>query len=445
MNVLRANWPLIEAASRWAGAALALVGCLLLVWWAWRGRFWIGDFGFWIWGRLGARSGWARVRGGLGCFCPGPGRVGWWRVFVRPCGYDLSGLPGGPLGEVTCPECGRTLVPARQGLRRIYRFRAARAGVVLVLVGLMLSRGVPFLKHGQWQRSVPTTVLVLAKRALGARLPTRLYRELLGRVGRKKLSAWQGRLVVPGFLEDLRGDGRTSNAWQAMEALESLAVDGAVLEGLLGSADYQQRQLAAEMLRDRCAVNDYGRSMRSLKDGACPSEALLRVTVEGLRSDGINFGAGLGPNARDGFWFLAHFPERIDAHLERAMRGDDAQLRLLAAGAAGYAGRRGLVDLAAPILVEHLRDNRTWGDARFSVRCLYCLGYDAVPYLARAMNDEDCQLAGLARLILRDLRLPLERLPPPVAELRKRITVVVGDPAVSDLGFGPPGMWQDWR
>src|SRR5262249_37023280 len=42
--------------------------------------------------------------------CPGPRRRWWawlapWAVFRNTrCGYDLSGLPGGPGSAVTCPE-----------------------------------------------------------------------------------------------------------------------------------------------------------------------------------------------------------------------------------------------------------------------------------------------------------------------------------------------------
>lgn len=374
------------------------------------------------WSRLGA---WAS--GGLGAvlllwavalwrpgrarrFCPGP-RERWWRrmrpmrlVMTQVCGYDLTGLPGGVPGsgaggggEVVCPECGGRVGKGRRALRRAWRGRPGRLGVALVVLAGVVACA-PMLKTRSWQRLVPTTVLIGVKRAVGTEwMPTRLRRELENRLDRGGLYAWQERFLIPGLQRDLRSDRFERNAVTAIWRLRRMGAPGwAAIERSLLSHERQEHQLAAEALRRRCFVQTWkGREL--VRE---PSEALLRATAEGMSRDEINWRAGMGDNAYEGFGFLLQFPDRAAPYVAEGLVSEDIQRRLLSAGLAVQLRRSEMYHLALPILVAHVADNAIRRDAKFAVANLALMKHDAVHALERMKKSGDRQQRAIAELLL---------------------------------------------
>lgn len=270
----------------------------------------------------------------------------------------------------------------------------------MVVAGAVLC--VPMLKTRQWQRLVPTTVLIGVKRVVGTEwMPTRLRRELDGRIYGKELSARQVRWVIPALQRDLRKDGSPRNAHRAMEQLgHSLGAEGlAALERSLRAKDYQERQLAAEQLRRLCWDNSDKNPVLARE----PSDEVLRVTVEGLQSDTITYVNGGTDNAWAGFSFLARFPERIGPFIVPGLKSFDRQQRLLCAALVAHAGLEAHYDAAAPVLIEHLAGGVISGDAILAARALSWMGAGAAEVLVRVVSSGEAQQRQLGKMLLEDL------------------------------------------
>jgi hypothetical protein len=131
-----------------------------------------------------------------------------------------------------------------------------------------------------------------------------------------------------------------------------------------------------------------------------PSEALLRATAEGMSRDEINWRAGMGDNAYEGFGFLLQFPERAAPFVAEGLVSEDMQRRLLSAGLAVQLRRSEMYHLALPILVAHVADNRVRRDAKFAVANLALMKHDAVHALERLKESGDRQQRAIAELLV---------------------------------------------
>lgn len=170
-----------------------------------------------------------------------------------------------------------------------------------------------------------------------------------------------------------------------------------LLEEALNSPDYQQRQMAAGLLRSAEAYQ--------------PSVRLLEVTVEALRDDvhprDRVRGTWTPPvNASDAVPFLVKHAEVAKEYLLAALDSDDPQQRFLCAYILGMNGIKDELPTVASILIPHLRDNDIFQDACMACSALYRLGEDVRPYLLEAIPNADGQQEKTIQLILADLEGP---------------------------------------
>src|SRR5690606_21248697 len=162
-----------------------------------------------------------------------------------------------------------------------------------------------------------------------------------------------------------------------------------------GSDDLQQRLLSASVLRQM--------------PGYEPSARMLDVIVEGFATGARRWDDGAHtPVAlrRRGVQYLAGLGERAAPAMERGMRSDDGSIRFACAVAAGFGRCESLIDMAAPILIEHLADNDIGGDAALAAPALYQFGEAARPWLGAYTDSTDPQQRSAARLILLELDGP---------------------------------------
>lgn len=325
-----------------------------------------------------------------------------WR-WLRPhsCGYDLTGVPRNQAGTITCPECGRNVGSAGDLVSSPWR-ATARRGAVMLLLGSLVVYATPWVRSGRWAKRLPTGILMASVRAPYAVRPRAIRAELEARIDNQQLSWEQVQAMVPRWIEDLRDDREDWNGTRAMGHLahwKELSRPG--LHAALGSADWQQRQLAADLLR--------------YDPGYAPTPELLRVIVEGLRHDdlpyempkhGRKYGATTWvSNATYGVSYLLEHPAGLAPYLRVGLESDDRQQRQLSAMVAGLVRCRELIHLAAPILIDSLKNNKTWDDARRSVAALHGFGDSIAPWMLPLRFSEDEQQRALALLVLRELDL----------------------------------------
>lgn len=204
---------------------------------------------------------------------------------------------------------------------------------------------------------------------------------------------------VDELVADLADDGVRWNASDAMLPLSRMPEAVPALEAALDAPDWQQRQLAAALLRH-------------LGDGP-PSARLLEVCVEGLRDDDLPYGE-TGTlfifNASDGFQFLIEHAADAEPMLRRGLRATDRQQRLLAAGVLAYAGRVefnvGLAGDLMRVLLPHLRDNDMRGDAILAGAAILRIGRPALPALQRQQGRGDAQQNRLVDRLIEFIRRP---------------------------------------
>lgn len=242
---------------------------------------------------------------------------------------------------------------------------------------------------------------------------------------------------VKALVNDLRSDKVRFNAHAAIARLRDIGEPAvAALEAALDSRDYQQRQLAAHVLRRI--------------DGHQPSNDMIGVTVEGLQHDtmpcghlaqqpgGLRWDETLDRsynyvfNATDGTRFLLQHAQLGEPYLIDGLNSADLQQRFLCAFILGYSGRTAATKQVAAVLLPHLRDNDIAGDARLATPALYRLGPPVLPDLYRALDDADDQQRNLIELIIYDITCP----PANDNDLYERrdfnsITELCHDPAVS--------------
>jgi hypothetical protein len=249
------------------------------------------------------------------------------------------------------------------------------------------------------------------------------------------------------LIADLRSDAIRWNAHCALAAILYYTSDEfrynqklyAALENALDSDDWQQRQIAADILRNS---KDYQ-----------PTDRLVEVTVEGSRDDdlpGWFLGEGkmiLLFNATEGMRYLLKHPKVGTPFLEAALESDELQQRFLAAFILGATGRAAKVERTVEILLPHLKNDSVRLNACLATHALYHLGKAAVPLLTPYRDGEDEQLRSAIRLILLDLESP----PQTAGELLNRkklhnLSPKKPDPAVKlwddfiDIGWFPSGL-----
>ena len=228
---------------------------------------------------------------------------------------------------------------------------------------------------------------------------------------------------LPFLLHDLRDDHVPGNATRAVlflrehEAREDV---NAALEGALFSADEQERQFAARILRERYRNRE-------------PSQRLIEVNVESLRHSRER--SGIQPfacNAGEAVDFLLRHGDEAWEPLLAELDGSDDQARFLSATLLAHIdGARAPAERIVPILVARLRDNQIPNDANLASGALSQLGERIVPRLKRALPAADRQ----ARLCLLNLLHALGE-----TDLGGR-----RDSGISRNGnssyFGPTGAW----
>lgn len=316
-----------------------------------------------------------------GTFCPGVSRT--WRALlparwfhVPVCGYDLAGLPA----TCTCPECGRITRGVRRRLRPL---RPGRAALAAAAVAVVMGRD-PFWRSGQWLDDLPPLAAISIEHTLGRETPERVRNRNANLAWRARLSAREQRMLARALVRDLAADEQAGNASRAMDLLEVLGATAfpVLLEGL-ESSDWQTRQGCAHVLRE---------------GGASPTPRLLHACVESLMNDRFD-----RDNARSGALYLRRHSREAEGPLLEGMASTDPQQRFLCAAVAGFAGEASMIETAAPILIEHLRENQFVGDATLAAAALFHFGPAIRGAMEEAARSDDPQVRDTARLILLEL------------------------------------------
>jgi hypothetical protein len=328
--------------------------------------------------------------------CPGPARPllarvnPWARLVHERCLYDLHRVR--PVeGWITCPECACRSTPRQ--LRRPSRWLGPVALSLLLLVPGVASYHL--VTRGQWreaQRALPTTAIILMKRAWPDG-PGRVHPELERRIGDGSMRSWQAPLVMPSLIGDLRGEADWNTERIAVRLLRCYSGWAEpYLQGALNSESWRHRRQCAALLRSYQPLN--------------PSDALIRVTVESLRSSEQGR-LGMESFGSHGFNEQVNFLRRhvglAEHHLVAGLESNDGQQRLYCAFVLGISGLEERAGIAAPILAESLRSNSIEGDAKMAVYGLAGLGQAAIPCLEALLVTDDQQQRKAALLLLERL------------------------------------------
>ncbi len=186
-----------------------------------------------------------------------------------------------------------------------------------------------------------------------------------------------------------------------MEVLSDLGDEALpCLEAALRDKDWQRRQAAAHLLRQKWMVG------AGLTDELGPfqpweaSDALLDVSVEALRDDAANNWHAIGlNNACSACAFLGAMNDRADPWLRRAMGSGDRQQSVLAAAAAACGGHTALYEPATAVLIDRLADNGDEYDGAIAAYALFQIGPRVIPALGAHFDDTDGQRRVLSRHI----------------------------------------------
>lgn len=354
---------------------------------------------------------WKRSRVKDPRLCPGaaPRRWEWLRpgawLTRRACGYDLSGLPRDRGGVCTCPECGSRIGASTARARTVVRWRLIPMGLMLLALSATMWN-VRWLRRGGWVQYTPTTVLIGLERAI----PSFVHAEVRWRLDSRleKGGMWEiqkGWLIAPA-VHALGADRVSWNADWGRGVLRRIG-DRAIpaLEAALRSEDYQRRQIAADLLRDRADPDPALRwrwQQAAAEERYEPTDDLLRVTVEGLQDDRLSLPCCLN-NAYGGFEFLRRYPLRIEPFVRAGLRGTDGQQRWLCATLADVCGLTALADDFVPALVEQLAADELEENAIAATTLLVRMGWPAVKHLQRVADSADPQQRRIAGLILLEI------------------------------------------
>jgi hypothetical protein len=229
-----------------------------------------------------------------------------------------------------------------------------------------------------------------------------------------------------GMLDALKSDDIPHNAINLRWALMTTNNPPVkALQQALRSDDYQQRHLAADILRGI--------------EWHQPTDRLLEVTVEGLGDD--QFPLERTPhyeavvflfNARAGVTYLVKHGAKAKKYLLKGIHSDDLQMQYLCAYLLGVHGIQKDIKLTSSILIRHLRDNDISGDAAAACSALYRLGDKVIPYLKDALPSDDEQQTELVTLVFKNLtNAPLNRQERGWGGRNARISSQHRDPAIN--------------
>ena len=232
----------------------------------------------------------------------------------------------------------------------------------------------------------------------------------------------------------LANDDIPRNAMKAVRALHGFGEKAVpALQLALGSADQQQRHLAAAVLRWL---------------DAAPTPLLCELSIEALGDPEI-----------EGYWrTLIHRPaisaarwldeksgsKEVVSHLLVAARSLQPQRRFLAAALLARRGVQTDLHHTCAVLIDQLPDNQRMGDALVAAHGLYRLGAPALPQVRLAYRGADEQARSLLQLVEENLADDAAGRKRTEAELRERydrlglrkVTRVRLDPAREHALFG---------
>lgn len=236
-----------------------------------------------------------------------------------------------------------------------------------------------------------------------------------------QLAPEQRRRMLAGLVAALRSDGvrwsALSAEWLLQDQRDDLAV--ALLHGALDDPDYQCRQFAADLLRQR---------------GASPDDRLVAVTIEGLRDDDYPYArdgshyTGLR-NAKDGTRWLWLHPEAGTTGLREALASADAQQRFLAAWLLAMRTDAASAGDICAVLLPRLREPAGKTAAAWAIMALYRLGPAGRPHVEAALPGADARQTACLRLLLRDWSDPPRSTADAARRGRLPLSVLYHDPA----------------
>jgi len=210
--------------------------------------------------------------------------------------------------------------------------------------------------------------------------------------------------AISSWVDNLRSDDVRKNATRAVGNLTRAGAEAVpTLERALGSGEHQQRRVAATIL-GRFASEPY------LGVAYTPTPEHIVVLIECLASDDLPIARDASgeetsytpaDNAAVATRVLIAFPNvaydyRVE--LEDVIADGDTQARFLAAYILGMNGVEEAVTVAAPVLVEHLRDNEISSDAVWAAAALYRFGDAVLPHLKTDGRADEQQLRITAHL-----------------------------------------------
>lgn len=207
-------------------------------------------------------------------------------------------------------------------------------------------------------------------------------------------------LELEPMLEQLRSDEIRFNAIHATLVLYEY-MDEVILQRmheLLDSDDWQQRQLAAWLIR---------------REQPVPlTERLVEVTVEGMRDDSLPEswhievdGYSYPPytpffNASDGVRTLLAVPLKYPQPLVDALDSDDWQQQFWAAFVLACKQHQPALEQAVAVLATHLMDDSTRRNAYYAAHAIYEAGPGVRAQIEALFDSADAQQRDIARLIV---------------------------------------------
>lgn len=238
---------------------------------------------------------------------------------------------------------------------------------------------------------MPTLALVATQRVLATDTPRQVRDRVEERLSNGTVSTSARTMLIPALIADLKSDDIRWNADRARSMLEQMGPEVVpALEETLLSSDVQQRHLAGMMLLGL--------------EGDFPSSRLLDWCMDQLRDDGIDGNAHTITTT-----FAQRDPAILIPRLERALHGEDAQARGLAARLLAWHRVRPLDDLVVPELIRQIEATRGGISSFGAVVALSRLGPVAAQAAARWSDSPSERLQNLSRALTLDVERPHPR------------------------------------
>ena len=211
------------------------------------------------------------------------------------------------------------------------------------------------------------------------------------------------------LVEELRDDDVRWNATAALGLLErrirrepaTRAEVLAAVEPYLDAGDAQLSTLATALaLRIQRLEREAGQARR-------PSPRLLERALQWLvKLPRVESEMGL-PSRYDLIVFAMEHVERLEPRLLQVLEHPAGRDPFDCAFVLGATGRRQHLELVAPVLLPHLRDNRIENDAVMAMEALQGLGPGVIPHLEAALSTADFQQRGCLEAVLLEFSWPI--------------------------------------